>query len=83
MPPCVNKGIRETVGEAQNGQWAGNGKLDAAATRRRLLPVAGHVHAAGDEIGHPSDYETSGGEQDHLDRLPLGQRFIAARGNSG
>lgn len=84
MPPRVNERICEAVGEAQDGQRTGDRKLDVTASRRCLVPITGHVHAAGDKVGHPSDDETAAGEEHYLDGLPLGQRFIGARrGGSG
>lgn len=80
MPPRVDDGIGEAVGEPENGQRTSDGELNAPAAVGRLVPITGDVHAAGDEVGHPSDVETAAGEKHHLDGLPLGQRFIGARG---
>lgn len=80
MPPRVDNGICEAVGEPENGQWASDGELNAAAAVGRLVPITGDVHAAGNEVRYPSDDETAAGEQHHLDGLPLGQRFIGAGG---
>lgn len=80
MPPRVNYGIGETVGESQDGQGTCNRVLDASASGGRLLPIAGHVHAAGDEVGDPSYDKASRREHDYLDRLPLAQRFITGPG---
>lgn len=76
MPPRVNYGIGETVGESQDGQGTCNRVLDAPASGGRLLPIAGHVHAASNEVGDPSQDKASRREHDYLDRLPLAQRFI-------
>lgn len=80
MPPRVNNRIGQAVGETENGQGTRNCQLNAPATVGRLRPIAVHVHYAGDEVGHPGDDETSGGEEHHLNRLPLAQRFIGSCG---
>lgn len=71
MPPSINYGIEQWVGEAENGEWGCDGIFKSLAETRVVLMVAVHVHCRRDEVGHPSDCKRSGGVKNNFHRFPF------------
>lgn len=72
VPPGVNNGIQQTVGEPEDGQRARDGKLQPPAEVLAGGGIAQDEHGAGDEIWQPRHDEAARRQHDHLDGLAAG-----------